>query len=93
VVDASLVRRVLFQVTTKIKGLDYTGVETDIGKRWENGVNHHPKSLEFASHINEIERKHKSDFYLDFGGDGDNGETVLFLLDIFFEAQEKNGKK
>lgn len=71
--------------------LDYTGIETNIEKRWERGMDHHPKSIEFAKHVHAVEMMSKNDFYLDFGGDGDNGETVLFLLDIFFEAQEKNG--
>jgi len=72
------------------KKLDYTGVETDVNTRWEEGMDHHPMSMEFRNHIREMEKKHKSDFYLDFGGDGDNGETILFLLDVFFEAKDKN---
>lgn len=76
----------------KIKGLDLTGVETDIGKRWEQGTPHHPEAERMARQIGEI------DFHLcddsmcwKFGGDGDNGENLLYALDIIFEARDKNG--
>jgi len=78
-------------VTNKTNNLDLTGVEANLDKRWESGMEHHPKSMEIRRHICQIEKLNGGDVGLDFGGDGDNGETVLFLLDIIFEARDKNG--
>ena len=54
--------------------------------RWEEGIEHHPMSQRIMDFI------HKHDFtdYDDYfcwkqGGDGDNGETLMYELDAFFE--------
>lgn len=49
--------------------------------RWEAGVEHHPMSLRIADFIS------KQDKYGEWswGGDGDNGEELLYQLDPFFE--------
>lgn len=60
-------------------------VETDINKRWEQGLPHHEKSLE----IKKIIRKADTDGHWDFGGDGDNGEELLYYLDIYFEQEDE----
>ena len=58
-------------------------------ERWEQGISHHPKSVELYKAIAEIDLKYNDD-YFDFksGGDGDNGETLMYVLDIYFENQE-----
>lgn len=65
-------------------------IETDINKRWEEGMDHHPESIKV------IEALGKLDYYLGndnlcvkTGGDGDNGEHMMYLLDIYFEAKDK----
>lgn len=65
-------------------------IETDINKRWENGIEHHPESIKTIKALSEL------DFYLGndslgvkTGGDGDNGEYMMYLLDIYFEAKDK----
>ncbi len=65
-------------------------IETDINKRWEQGMDHHPESIKTVKALGEL------DFYLGndnlcvkTGGDGDNGEHMMFLLDIYFEAKDK----
>lgn len=64
-------------------------VETNITKRWEDGTPHHPKSEEIARSIGEIDFEHGGDFFcFKFGGDGDNGEHLTYLLDIHFEQLE-----
>jgi hypothetical protein len=64
-------------------------VETDIEKRWEDGTPHHPKSEKLARSIAKIDEDHGDDlFCFKFGGDGDNGEHLLYLLDIHFEQLE-----
>ena len=61
-------------------------VETDITKRWEQGIPHHPKSLELFKAIEENDFKYGSDYFcFKSGGDGDNGEHLMYLMDIYFE--------
>lgn len=69
------------------------GVEYDISKRWRDGMPHHPKSVEIMSRLMEIDFELCDDhFCWKVGGDGDNGETLMYQLDIIFEekAQENN---
>lgn len=62
------------------------GVNTDIGDRWEKGIEHHPKSQEVADALDTIDWTFGNDFFgWKFGGDGDNGEFLLYELDIYFE--------
>ena len=65
-------------------------IETNINKRWEEGTEHHPESVKTIKALSEL------DFYLGderlcvkTGGDGDNGEHMMYLLDIYFEAKDK----
>jgi hypothetical protein len=65
-------------------------VETDINKRWEEGMDHHPKAEELARAIGDLDLKYGGDYFcFKFGGDGDNGEHLTYLLDIYFEEKEK----
>lgn len=64
--------------------------EADINKRWENGTPHHPKSVELFNSLADIDFKHCSDsFCWKSGGDGDNGETLMYAMDIHFERQDE----
>ena len=66
------------------------GVEYDVNKRWEEGIDHHPKSIEIAERIADIDFIFCNDsFGFKFGGDGDNGEALMYLLDIYFDEQDK----
>ena len=61
-------------------------VELDINKRWEQGIDHHPKSVELFNALSEIDFKYGGDFfYWKKGGDGDNGEHMMYEMDIYFE--------
>jgi len=53
-------------------------------ERWEEGIDHHPKSDE----VREVFREHDTYGQFEFGGDGDDGEQILYYLDIYFEQQE-----
>jgi hypothetical protein len=65
-------------------------IETDITKRWENGIEHHPKSVQLAKEIATIDWLYGNDsLCFKFGGDGDNGEHLIYLLDILFDFQDK----
>lgn len=65
-------------------------VETDITKRWEQGIPHHPKSLALFKQLSEVDFKYGGDFFdWNAGGDGDNGEHLMYELDIIFETEDK----
>ena len=67
-----------------------SGVEYNITKRWENGTDHHPKSVELMTRVKDLDWE-LLDGHFDFktGGDGDNGEHLMYLLDIYFEEKDK----
>lgn len=66
------------------------GVEYDINKRWEEGIEHHPKSIELYKKIANIDFVFCGDYFCwKSGGDGDNGEALMYLLDIHFEEEDK----
>lgn len=70
------------------------GIETDIGKRWEQGRAHHPESAKLGVAIDILDFKYNNDSMgWNFGGDGDNGEGLLYLLDIYFEAKDRHDKE
>ena len=59
-----------------------------VEERWEAGDPHDPRSEALAHALAEIDRKHGGDYFdFKFGGDGDNGEELMYLLDIYFEQQ------
>jgi hypothetical protein len=78
-------------------GMDYEktpGVEYDINRRWEKGMYHHPKSEALMKRIADIDWHFNNDqFCWKTGGDGDNGESLMYLLDIIFSEDDldKNG--
>lgn len=64
-------------------------VERDITKRWENGVDHHPKSVALFDALEKVDFKFGGDYFCwKSGGDGDNGEHLMYELDIIFECQD-----
>lgn len=65
-------------------------IETDITKRWEEDIPHHPKSDEIVRAIAKLDFQYGGDYFnFKIGGDGDNGEHLMYLLDIYFENKEK----
>jgi hypothetical protein len=70
------------------------GVEYDVNKRWESGTPHHPKSLALMDRVKELDYD-AIEGYFDFktGGDGDNGEMLMYLLDIYFEENDAAANK
>lgn len=66
------------------------GVEHDIGKRWEKGIPHHPKSVEYMGNLMDADWFFCGDYFCwKKGGDGDNGETLMYGLDVIFELEDK----
>ncbi len=61
-----------------------------ITKRWEEGTTHDPRSVAIFKGIAKIDFEECSDsFCFKSGGDGDNGETLMYLLDAYFEDEDK----
>lgn len=66
--------------------------EIDVAKRWMEGMDHHPKSKEIYTTLEKLDFALGGDsMTLASGGDGDNGENIMYLLDVHFEAED-NGE-
>jgi len=67
-------------------------IEKNIGTRWEQGMDHHPETIKLISDLKKIDKLngYPAGDMMDTGGDGDLGETLMFLLDVVFELREKN---
>ena len=61
-------------------------IDRDINSRWERGEPHHPEAERLARTIGKLDDEYAGCFDLSFGGDGDNGETLCYLLSIYFEC-------
>jgi hypothetical protein len=60
-----------------------------ITARWEDGVEHDARSIEIYKGIADIDFKEGGDFFgFKSGGDGDNGEHLMYLLDEYFERKD-----
>ena len=58
---------------------------TDLN-RWEDGIEHHPMSQRLMRFIKEHDFNDYDDhFCWKVGGDGDNGEALMYMMDAFFE--------
>lgn len=51
---------------------------------------HNPKSKEIYNFISELDFKNGDVFWFKSGGDGDNGEFLMDLLDCYFESKRKD---
>jgi hypothetical protein len=68
---------------------DY-GVETCSERRRESGPPHHHESEKLMTAIADLDFWCNDDmFCFRTGGDGDNGEALMFLMDAYFELQDK----
>ena len=57
--------------------------------RWEEGIDHHPKSVELMSFLWLHDWKdYDNAMDWEIGGDGDNGEHLMFQMDAYFELQD-----
>ncbi len=53
--------------------------------RWERGIPHHSMSHKLMDHMMAVDSENGDHHQLKTGGDGDNGENLMFLMDGFFE--------
>lgn len=59
-------------------------------QRWETGVAHDPRSEEIYKSVAKIDFDLNDDgFCFKSGGDGDNGEELMYLLDEHFQRQDE----
>jgi len=66
----------------------------DANYRWENGVEHHPMSEIIGQAIFDTDYNHNDDsFCWKHGGDGDNGESLMYVLDIFLDSSNPNARQ
>ena len=61
-----------------------------INERWEQGIPHDQRSEALARRLAKIDMANGDFFCWKFGGDGDNGEELLYLLDIYFEELDRD---
>lgn len=63
------------------------------GERWEQGIDHDPRSEKIFHGIAKIDWERNNDLMcFKHGGDGDNGETLMYLLDCYFADEDKETK-
>jgi len=63
--------------------------------RWEEGIEHHPKSVELMNFLKKHDFDDMDDsFDWNVGGDGDNGESLMYEMDAYFEQKDlDSGRK
>jgi hypothetical protein len=73
----------------RFKRLKLPGAE-----RWEKGVDHHSESIRLMSFLMEHDLNDYNDFFCwKWGGDGDNGESLMFEMDAYFESRDREMPK
>lgn len=88
--EKALVEWIELNLDKKV-GHSLEGVETDIGKRRKEDVQHHPESEKLMEALAALDFAFADDhFCWKMGGDGDNGETMMYLMDIYFDAKDND---
>jgi hypothetical protein len=61
-----------------------------IKERWQQGIPHDPRTIKIYEHISRLDYEENSDsFCFTSGGDGDNGESLMYLIDDYFYCLEE----
>ena len=69
------------------------GKELTVDQRWERGIPHDPRSVALYKSIEDIDYNLGGNFGFKSGGDGDNGEELMYLLDIHFARLDRVSSK
>lgn len=73
------------ELQAKVKELGILDPEV----RWGTGKGHHQKSIELCNALSVMDIVFCNDYFCwKSGGDGDNGEILMYNLDMIFELQE-----
>ena len=60
-----------------------------INDRWEQGIPHDQRSEALYKALAKIDHEENDDsMQFSCGGDGDNGESLMYLLDLYFEDED-----
>ena len=62
-------------------------------EKYGMSVEHNPKSKEIYNFISEVDFANGDAFCFKCGGDGDNGEMLMALLDEYFKQKEGTSTK
>ena len=63
------------------------------GNRWEKGIDHHPMSKRLMEFLEMHDFNDYNDYFCwKTGGDGDNGESLMYQMDVFFELLDLLGE-
>lgn len=79
--------------------MDYKTIAADAPQsltqdRWSDGVDHHPMSEALMDFVAKHDFKNYKDYFCwKTGGDGDNGETLKYQMDPFFEWIDKQAQR
>lgn len=66
------------------------GIEADVNKRWEQGIEHHPEAVRIYELLKDSDWAFGNDYFCwKSGGDGDNGETLMYALSVMIELRAK----
>lgn len=61
-----------------------------VNDRWEAGTPHDKRSIKLYEKLAQLDLDEGDDsFGFKSGGDGDNGENLMYLLDLYFEDEDK----
>ena len=61
----------------------------NINDRWEKGISHDPRSVEIFEFLKDYDFKFCDDWFCwKSGGDGDNGENLMYELDEYFANKD-----
>lgn len=69
--------------------LEKAGIDATVD-RWSAGIDHHPKSEQLVCELADLDYVYFNDhFDWKTGGDGDNGEALMYMLDVLFDLYDK----
>ncbi len=57
-----------------------------VARRWEAGEEHKPEVIDLIHAMRHIDTDNAAEYTLEMGGDGDEGETIAYLLDELIET-------
>lgn len=65
------------------------GITWDCAERWSRGMDHHPEAASMFAMIAESDYEFCDDYFnWKCGGDGDNGEALMFALSARLELRD-----
>jgi hypothetical protein len=83
--NPTMVRETLFKLLNNKKQRKYKD-------RWSEGIPHDPRSIKIYKGIEKIAFEEYGDYFgFKSGGDGDNGEILMYILDDYFEDEDNKG--